>query len=208
MLKILGMLRLTPWILGWFFYFADPCLLIILWKNGWTDFHEIFMKYQGQELTRMSRRKHWHLKSSRSLTVSSASRSHSGCLLHQGILLTFVQFRSMTIGPPIPEIQFDLENSRSKAKVKNTPVSAASHWLISLVFHIRSSYRLPSLSFHDNDNRTSHSRDTIWPPIPEIQFDLENSRSKSKVKVKCTLVSIASSWLISFLFHINWTNHA
>ena len=126
----------------------------------------------------------------------------------------------MTIGPPIPEIQFDLENSRSKAKVKSTPVSAASCWLISLVFHSRASYRPPSLSFHDN--RASHSWDTIWPwkfkakgtpvsavsswlislgftsghpidsrpfrsmtigpPIPEIQSDLKNSRSKVKVK--------------------------
>ena len=39
--------------------------------------------------------------------------------------------------------------------------------------------------------------------IPELQFDLENSRSK--VKAKVTLVSVASGWLISFLFHINWT---
>ena len=47
---------------------------------------------------------------------------------------------------------------------------------------------------------------TIGPPIPEIQFDFENSRSK--VKVKGTLFSIASSWLISFWFHINWTNQS
>ena len=67
----------------------------------------------------------------------------------------------MKIGPPIPEIQFDLENSRSKVKVKGTPVSAVSSWLISLVFHIRASYRFPSLSFHDN--QASHSWDTIWP---------------------------------------------
>ena len=70
-------------------------------------------------------------------------------------------FRSMKIVPPIPEIQFDLENSRSKVNVKGTPVSTASSWLISSVFHIRESYWLPSLSFHDN--RSSHSRDTIWP---------------------------------------------
>ena len=60
---------------------------------------------------------------------------------------------------------------RSKVKVKSTSVSAASSWLISLVVHIRPSYRLPSLSFHDN--RASHSRDTICP-----------WRSKVKVKVK------------------------
>ena len=67
----------------------------------------------------------------------------------------------MTFGSPIPEIKFDRDNSRSKVKVKGTPVSAASRWLISLVFHTRASYPLPSLSFHDN--RTSHSWDTIWP---------------------------------------------
>ena len=63
--------------------------------------------------------------------------------------------------PPIPEIQFDLENSRSKVKVKGTLVNAASCWLISLVFHIRASYPLPSPSLHDN--QASHSWDTIWP---------------------------------------------
>ena len=67
----------------------------------------------------------------------------------------------MTIAPPIPEIQFDHENSRSKMNVKDTPVSEASCWLISLVFHIRASYQLPSPSFHDN--RVSHSWDRSWP---------------------------------------------
>ena len=45
--------------------------------------------------------------------------------------------------------------------VKSTPVSAASRLLISLMFHIRASYRLLSPSFHDIS--ASHSRDTIWP---------------------------------------------
>ena len=73
----------------------------------------------------------------------------------------FCSMTMMTIGPPIPEIQFGLENSRSKVKVKGTPVSAASSWLLSFVFHIKASYRLSSLSFHDN--WPSHSRDRIWP---------------------------------------------
>ena len=71
-----------------------------------------------------------------------------------------------------------------KFKVKGTPVSTMSSWLISIVFHIRACYRLPSLSFYDN--RASHSRDTIWP---------------WKFKVKGTPVSAASSWLISIVFH-------
>ena len=109
-----------------------------------------------------SRRNRRHLKSSRSLTISSSSRSHGGCVLHQAMnAIDSCPFHSMTIRPPIPKIQFDLENSRSKVKVKGTPVSAASFWLISLVFHIRASYRLSSLSFYDN--QASHSRDTIWP---------------------------------------------
>ena len=48
-----------------------------------------------------------------------------------------------------------------KSQGQSTPVSAASSWLISIVFHIRASYRLLSLSFHDN--RASHSQDIIWP---------------------------------------------
>ena len=140
--------------------------------------------------------------------------------------------RSMTIGPLVAEIQFYLDNSKSKVKVKGTPGSTASSWLIFLVFHIRASYRLPSVSFPDN--RAFHSRDTNWPwkfkvrgtlvsaassllisvvfhirhpidscpfrsmtigpPIPEIQ------KSRSKVTIKGTLVSVAFSWLISFFY--------
>ena len=101
------------------------------------------------------------------------------------MLPTRVPFRSMTIGPPIPEIQFDLENARSNVKVIGTPVSTSSSWLMSLVFHLRASNRLPSFSFHDN--QASHSPDTIWPWI---------------FKVKGTPVRAASCWLIYIMFHI------
>ena len=37
--NVLGMCQLTPWIQDWFFCLLDPCLLVMLWKNGWTDFH-------------------------------------------------------------------------------------------------------------------------------------------------------------------------
>ena len=43
MWNIFRMLCLTSWILGWFIYFLDPCLFVILWKNGWTDFHGFFL---------------------------------------------------------------------------------------------------------------------------------------------------------------------
>ena len=79
----------------------------------------------------------------------------------------------MTIGPPIPEIQFDLQNSRSKVKVKGTPVSTASRWLISLLLDIRASHRLPSLSFHDN--WASHSSDTIWLKIQGQRYTSQRS---------------------------------
>ena len=77
-------------------------------------------------------------------------------------------------------------NSRPKVNVKGTTFSAEPSWLISLLFHIRASYRLPSLSFHDN--LASNSQDTIWP---------------WKFKVKGTPVSTTSSWLISLEFHIS-----
>ena len=47
--NISKMLRLTPWILYRFVYFPDPCLLVILWRNRQTDFHETFMKCQAQQ---------------------------------------------------------------------------------------------------------------------------------------------------------------
>ena len=65
------------------------------------------------------------------------------------------------------------------------------------MFHIRASYWLPSLSFHDN--RASHSLDTIWPWKFKVKG--QGQRSRSKVKVKGTLVSVAPSWLIWFPFY-------
>ena len=128
----------------------------------------------------MSRRKCRHLKSPRSPTVSSAPRSHSGCVLHQGILSTRVPFVPWQSGLTFPRQKLTLlENSRSKVKVKGTPVSAASTWLISLVFHIGASYRLPPLPFHDN--RASDSRDTIWPW--KIKVTGHGQRSGSKVSL-------------------------
>ena len=100
----------------------------------------------------------------------------------------------MTIGPLIPGIQFNHENSRSKVKVKGTPVSAASCWLISLVFHIRASYRLPSPLFHDN--RSSHSRDTIWP----WKFNVEGQgqRYPSQCSVQLThFLSVSHQGMLS-----------
>ena len=125
------------------------------------------LSLKQQPKTRMSRRKRRHLRSPRCID------SHP--------------FRSLTIGPPIPEIQFDLENSRSKAKDKSTPVSTAPCWLISLAFHIRASYRLQSPSFHDI--WVSHSRDTIWP----WQFKVKGQGQRYPV-------SAASRWLISLVF--------
>ena len=90
-------------------------------------------------------------------------------------------FHSMIIQPPIPEIQFDLENSRSKLKVKGTPVSAMSFWLISLVLPIRESYQLPSPSFHDN--WASYSRDTIWPWKFKVKGQGERYPSQHSVQL-------------------------
>ena len=56
--KIFGMLWLTPWILGRFIYFLDPCLFVLLWKNRWTDFHEIFRKRKAWHKKQLARRFH------------------------------------------------------------------------------------------------------------------------------------------------------
>ena len=74
-----------------------------------------------------------------------------------------------------------------------------TYWLL---FFCSMSIRHIYISMHPINSCPFHSM-TIRPPIPDIQFDHENSRSK--VKVKGTVISIVSSWLISFLFHINWT---
>ena len=45
--NIFGMLQLTPWILGRFIYFLDPCFFVIFWKYVWMDFRETFVKCQN-----------------------------------------------------------------------------------------------------------------------------------------------------------------
>ena len=113
----------------------------------------------------------------------SIQMTHFLTAWHQGIPSTPVPYVPWQLGLPFQRYNLT-QNSRSKVKVKGTPVSAVPIWLISLAFHIRASYRLRSPSFLDNP--ASHSRDTIWP---------------SKFKVKGTPVSAASSWVISLVFH-------
>ena len=94
--------------------------------------------------------------------------------------MTPIPFLSMTIGPPIPEIQFDLGNSRSKAKANSQRSVLLTHFLS--VSH-QGILSTPVLFLSM----------TIRPPVPEIKFDLENSRSK--VKVESTPVSAVSHYL-------------
>ena len=125
----------------------------------------------------------------------SVKLTHFLSVSHQGIL------NSCPLCPWQSGFPFPRHNLTWKFKVKgqdqSTPVSAVSSWLIFLVFHIRASYQLPSLLFHDN--WASHSQDTIWP----WKFKV-----KGQGQGHSTLVSVTSSWLISFLFCINWTNHS
>ena len=56
---ISGMIGLTPWTQGSFFYFLDSCLLATSRNTGWMDFHEIFriltQKAIGYTVSRLSR---------------------------------------------------------------------------------------------------------------------------------------------------------
>ena len=60
-------------------------------------------------------------------------------------------------------------------------VSTQSFWHISLVFHIRASYQLPSPSFHDN--RASYSRDTIWPRKLKVKGKGQRHPSQRSVQL-------------------------
>ena len=108
----------------------------------------------------------------------------------------------MTIRPPIPEIQFDLKNSRSKVKVKSTPVSAASCWLISLVFYIRASYWLPPLLFHDN--RASHSWGTIWPWKFKVKGQGQRYPSQCSVQLTHFLSVSHQGFLLNNIPFVPW----
>ena len=145
----------------------------------------------------MSPRKRRHLKSPWSLTVSSASRSHSGCLLHQGILLTPIPFVPWQSGLPFPRYNLTLkiQGQRSRSKVPYSvqcPVDSFPQWFT---------------SGHPMDSRPFHSM-TIRPPIPEIQFDLTNSRSKVMVKGQSQrYASQHSIQLTHFLFVSHQLDH-
>ena len=81
--------------------------------------HSTYSSILDMGKTRMSRRKCRHLKSPRLLTVSSASRSHSGCLLQQGILLTPISFIQWQSGIPFPRYNLTLkiQGQRQRSKV-------------------------------------------------------------------------------------------
>ena len=150
--------------------------------------------------TRMSRRKRRHLKSPRSLTVSSASRSHSGCLFYIRASYWF------------PSLSFhDNRASHSqdtiwpwKFKIKGQGRMYPSQCSVQLTH---------SLSVSHQGILWSPFLFVPWQsglPFPRYNLTLkiQGQKSRSKVKVKGTLVSIASSWLTTFLFNINWTNHS
>ena len=69
------------------------------------------------------RRKRRQLKSTRSLTLSSSSRSHNGCVAHQGILSTLAPFDPWRSGLPFPKYNLTLkiQGQRSRSKL---PLSA------------------------------------------------------------------------------------
>ena len=139
-----------------------------------VDYNKSPYKKDISLINQTSWRKRRHLNSHGSLTVSSAPRSHNGRVSHQGILSTPVPFVLWQLGLLFLRYIFTskIQGQRSRSTV---PQSAFS-WLISLVFHIRASYRLPSLSFHDN--RVSHLRDTILPWKFKVKGQGQRSMSK------------------------------
>ena len=79
----------------------------------------------------MSRRKRRHL---RSLSVSSASRSHSGWVLHQGILLTPVHFVSWQSGLPFQRYNLTLkiQGQRSGSRYPSQHSIQLTHFLFDI----------------------------------------------------------------------------
>ena len=64
----------------------------------------------------------------------SAQLTHFLRVWHQGILSTSFPFVPSKSGLPFPRCNLIVKNLRSKVKIKRTPVSTASSWLISLLF--------------------------------------------------------------------------
>ena len=79
---ISGMIGLTPWTQGSFFYFLDPCLWATSRNTGWMDFHEIFriltQKAIGYTVSRLSRLLH-ALQTRRGGGLRSRSASCYAC---------------------------------------------------------------------------------------------------------------------------------
>ena len=98
----------------------------------------------------------------------------------------------MSIGPPIPEIQyFQIWPCKSKVKViaQGHKVGITPYWLITPSFHI---------------DRSTHSWDTAI-----LKFDVENSRSRSWVRFKFKVKTWAQHSVESHpFFHVNRTSHS
>ena len=143
----------------------------------------------------MGRRKRQHLNSPRSLEVSSASRTHSGCVSHQGILSTPVPFVPWQSGFPFPRYNLTL-------KVKGQGQRYLSERSVQLTHFFSVSHQ----GILSTPVPVVPSKSGLPFPRYNLTLKSQGQRSRSKVKVKSTIVSVTSSWLISFLFHINSTN--
>ena len=131
-----------------------------------------------------------------SVTISSALESHSGCVLHQGILTTPAPFVPWQSSLPFPSYNLTLKIQGGQKYPSQCSIQLT---------HFR--------SFSHQGILSTPVPFTPWQsglPFPRYNLTLkiQGQRSRSKVKVKGALVSVASSWLIFFLFHINWTNHS
>ena len=77
-----------------------------------------------------------------------------------------------------------------------------------VVFHIRASYWLPSLSFHDN--RASHSRDTIWPWQFKVKGQGQRYPSHNSIQM-IHFLSVSHQGILStpsVSFHDNRASHS
>ena len=118
-------------------------MLFIPWLSGFPfPRYNLTLKIQGQS---------WRSKVPQTVLLTNFLS-----VSYQGILSTLAPFVSWQLGLPFPRYNLAL-----KIQGERLASRTASSGLISIVFHIRAYYRLPSLSFHHN--RGSYSRYTIWP---------------------------------------------
>ena len=172
-------LEVTEWLFFTSGHASTP-VPFVPWQSGLPfPRYNLILKIQGQRYP----------------SQRSVQLTHFLSISHQGIISTPVPFVPWLSGLPFPRhnstLKIQGQRYPSKHSIQFTHFRNVSHQSIL-------STPVPFVPWQSG----------LPFPRYNVTLKIQGQRTRSKVTVKGTLVSVPYSWLISFLFHFNWTSHS